>query len=88
MSDYLDFMNAEANSKRKTNIYHIFNKNTGDFLGKIKWHSSWRQYCFYPDEETHWARGCMQEVYNFIEHLMICKKNDALHALEETENKK
>ncbi len=87
MSDYLEFMDAELSSKRITKVYHIFNINTGDFLGKIRWHSTWRQYCFYPDEETHWARGCMQEVMDFIEHLMICRKNDAVHAVSEGDKK-
>jgi len=50
---------AKINKRnRKTDIYEIYHKNDGEgdylgngkyegtFLGYIKWHSPWRQYCF------------------------------------------
>lgn len=64
------------NPGKKTKIFNIFNKVTEDYLGIIKWNGSWRQYCFYPDSYTHWARGCLKEIYEFIEKLMEERKNE------------
>lgn len=60
--------------KPKTNIYAVYNKNSGSLLGIIKWFSSWRQYCFFPSEETIFSYGCMNEVIDFIQELMKERK--------------
>lgn len=69
--EYLDFDEDydEKSVMRKTKCFIILNKVTNDDLGQVKWNGAWRQYCFYPDPDTHWSRGCLKEVYDFIEKL-------------------
>lgn len=74
MKKYLDFLEIETALERKTKKFRIFNKFSGDDIGTIKWNGAWRQYCFYPDYETHWARGCLAEVQEFIYNLMAQRK--------------
>ena len=64
---YIRFHRIEQ--KEKTNVYAVYTKND-DQIGIIKWYSGWRQYCFFPDKETVWSKGCLQDINNFIYDLM------------------
>jgi hypothetical protein len=76
---YLEFLSAEFSSKRKTLIFHIFNKVTGEFIGKIKWSCGWRQYVSAIEtsvgEVMEFGAGCHREVADFIDKLMEERKN-------------
>jgi hypothetical protein len=61
---YIQFHVIEK--KPKTKVYGIYTLNTDDLIGTIKWHPSWRQYCFFPCSETVWSNGCLKDVENFI----------------------
>jgi len=61
-------------SKPKTDVYEIIEKKEESVLGIIKWYAPWRQYCFYPEGNTIWSKGCMQEVINFLILLKIKRK--------------
>ena len=39
-------------------------------LGRIQWYSKWRQYCFFPCEDTIFNRDCMNDIIFFINNLM------------------
>ena len=68
-STYLEIVLSER--KPKTNVYQILNKsNNSIILGEVKWYANWRQYCFFPMEETIFSRGCMQDINLFIYQLM------------------
>ena len=72
MKSYIDFeLIAE---KPKTSVFSIVSKRYGDELGIVKWYAPWRQYCFFPSEETIWNRGCLREVNEFIQKLMDERK--------------
>lgn len=85
MKKYLDFEELTNFLKKKTKTFAISSISTGDFLGVVKWNNGWRQYCFYPDSDTHWSNGCLQEVKDFIGKLMCArlKDHDAVHAKSE-----
>ena len=59
--------------KPKTNIYILVSRH-GDTLGEIRWWGSWRQYCFFPAEETVFSRGCLKDIQDFIESEMEKRK--------------
>ena len=69
-SKYVNF-NLVA-MKPKTNIYDIVSKSSYESLGEILWYAPWRQYCFIPtaEFETVWSKGCLKDVYDYIEILM------------------
>jgi hypothetical protein len=72
LKKYLDFQLLEK--KPKTAVYHVVSKSSGQSLGRIYWYGPWRQYIFEPESETIWSCGCMQEVMNFIQKLMLKRK--------------
>lgn len=39
-------------------------------LGVLKWYVSWRQYCFFPQPETVFNKGCLEDINHFITQLM------------------
>ncbi len=60
-------------------------KFLAQYLGEIKWNGAWRQYCFYPDNDTFWNSSCMQEIVNFcteitqVERSKWRKNPDKIH---------
>lgn len=54
---------------RKTSIYQIINIKHNYTIGQIKWNGSWRQYCFYPTNETVFSSGCIDTINNLIKQL-------------------
>jgi hypothetical protein len=73
---YINFVLLEK--KEKTSIYQIRNNNHGHQLGIIKWHSPWRQYCFWPYSGTVFNKGCLDNINHFIDQLMDERKNQKL----------
>lgn len=76
---YIRFHRIEK--KPKTSVYAVYTKND-DQIGTIKWYSPWRQYCFFPDENTVWSKGCLQDINNFIYDLMSQRKLREPEAVE------
>jgi len=58
--------------KAKTNVYSVTSKSDGEFLGRIYWYGSWRQYVF--DCSVVWSHGCLQQICDFLEKLMDKRK--------------
>lgn len=54
---------------KKTSIYDIIGKSNDDMLGYIKWHGSWRQYCFFPASNTFWSLGCLEDIKDYLKKL-------------------
>ena len=83
MKKYLEFMQVD-NPKKKTKLFHVFNKNTSEFLCEIRWDCGWRQYVTntftdFKDEKIAFTAGCHREVADFIDGLMEERKvNKAL----------
>jgi len=64
---YINFIKVA--DKPKTSVWHC-NSNSGDYIiGIVKWNPGWRQYCFFPENETVFSNGCMQDISNFIVEL-------------------
>lgn len=61
---YINFKLIEK--KPKTGIYRCCNNKSGEELGIIKWHNSWRQYCYFPTVQAVYSRGCLEDINNFL----------------------
>ena len=72
MSKYLEFKQVPYEGKTKR--FNIISKNSGDILGRISWYSPWRQYCFSPAFETIWNKDCLNDIQDFLQHLMDGRK--------------
>lgn len=71
---WINFQEFPPSSGRKLSIFSILTKQ-GISIGEVKWYGNWRQYCFFPDEDSIYDRKCMMEVINFINKLMEDRKN-------------
>jgi hypothetical protein len=67
---YLDFADLEAKG-RKTKHIAVINKHHQEIIGEIKWFGKWRQYCFYPYDETVWNIGCLEAIQETIKDLAL-----------------
>ena len=72
MSEFIEFKLIDE--KPKTSVFDIINIKSGLRLGIIKWYGPWRQYCFFPYEETIFNMDCMQYIIDFIKELMEKRK--------------
>jgi len=66
-SQYIEF--REIARKSRTVVYGVFSKRHGDKLGEIKWFGRWRQYVFFPTNETIWNLNCLVDVIIFLRKL-------------------
>jgi hypothetical protein len=68
MSKHLEFVQGD-NSGKKTKYFEVQSKFDSTDLGRIKWHSHWRQYIFEPCINTIWSYDCLKDLSLFIEEL-------------------
>ncbi len=71
-TEYLEFYLVER--KPKTNVYSVMSRRHGTNLGVVKWYPSWRQYAFFPSDETVFNAECLENVEAFLVHLMEERK--------------
>lgn len=45
-SPYIEIIQTGESTSGKTLIWEVRNKNTLEYLGRIKWHGAWRKYVF------------------------------------------
>lgn len=72
MSEFIEFKLIDE--KPKTSVFDVINIKSGDRLGIIKWYGPWRQYCFFPHEETIFNMDCMRYIIDYIQNLMEARK--------------
>ena len=74
-NDYKYITMIKAEDKPKTSVFAVMTKDQEVTLGIIKWYAPWRQYCFIPDDNTIYSKGCMTDINDFITRLMDMRKN-------------
>lgn len=67
MSKYLEFQLLEQ--KPKTKVIEVLSKEHESSLGIIKWFSRWRQYAFFPQNETVFNVECLNDIQSYIRGL-------------------
>lgn len=63
-AEYMVFISQPT--KGKTGRWDVHSRNSGHLLGVIKWWGAWRQYCFFPEPNCVFNRGCLEDINNFI----------------------
>ena len=61
----------------KTELWAVVSKRGGHFLGSLGWYARWRQYAFYPAENTVYSAGCLRDIASFIDVMMKARRNAA-----------
>lgn len=75
---YIDFKVIKPfihNTKRLTVTCAIISLSSGEQLGIIKWYGPWRQYCFYPNDDTLWNDGCLENVQSILKGLTFAQRH-------------
>ncbi len=68
---------CEESTKGKTFKYHLWNRvNQSIKLGEVKWNTSWRKYCFYPEGETVFDNQCLNTIVEFLDSLNDSKNKE------------
>jgi len=62
----------------RISVWRVENKKSKDFLGLIKWHPQWRQYCFIShgcnNYSIVYSQNCLRDIAEFIKKLMDERK--------------
>jgi hypothetical protein len=89
MYEFIHFQQAlpEAptpSKPRKTEVWYCCNNKSGAALGRISWHSPWRQYCFFPGLafSSLFSKGCLSDIADFIKNLMEERKREIEISIE------
>ncbi len=65
---HLSFRRKRKPKGKKTNIYVVEKDHEyGLRLGEVRWYGAFRQYCFYPEKDTMFSKGCLELVNNFLD---------------------
>ena len=75
-NDYKYITMIKTEDKPKTSVFDVYTKSGDDVLGEIKWYAQWRQYCFFPEDDCVFSKGCMNDINDFIAKLMNLRKQD------------
>jgi len=74
---HIEFVKMETCAK--TSVWECRHISSAVYLGEVKWHSPWRQYGFYTDENDGiiLSQSCLRDIANFIGQLMDARKDGA-----------
>ena len=71
---FFDVVEEPLIGSRKTHEYSVVNRH-GDYeIGRIAWYGEWRQFCFFPAEETVWSDGCLADVRDALAKIAAARK--------------
>jgi hypothetical protein len=81
--EYITIENVGSSPSGKTEVFWVRAKSNGAQLGTVKWHGPWRQYAFFPQPDTLYSAGCLNDVSSFIEDEMktAALTREARHAM-------
>jgi hypothetical protein len=74
---YLEFKLVKQGEK--TSVWDVMSKRHGFPLGTISWWGAWRQYAFFPYEQTGFNRDCTREITAFMDQQMKARKEGRKH---------
>jgi hypothetical protein len=73
---FLQFNLCIPETPRKTEIWEVYGRRNHALLGQVRWNYRWRQYCFFPANDTLFNRTCLESIAWF------CGERNHAHAAE------
>lgn len=74
-SQYLQFHDeGPVKPGAKTRKYTVYGRVNKLILGYIKWFPKWRQYTYYPNPDTVYNPGCLDDLAEYCEYLTSAHK--------------
>ena len=75
--EYVFMIEDELAKTPKTKNFAVYTQGEKcTYLGRIKWFFRWRQYCFFPENDCVFSKGCMNDINDFITKQMLINKTD------------
>ena len=65
MSKWIEFIEKEIPGNRKTKSWFIQNTQSKTVIGWIHWHTGFRKYSFYPEDNMVFDAGCLESIAGF-----------------------
>lgn len=65
----------KPNPGKKTAIINVTSTTKGIYLGQIRWYGAWRQYVFYPANDTLFNAKCMQDILSVVRGVSLRQRN-------------
>jgi len=66
---YISFV-EQTNPGKLTKIFYVMTKDGSTLLGMVKWETGWRKYVWYPQGDTLFDAGCLDDIRKFLNRLM------------------
>ena len=70
LSEFIAIHQDGESKSGKTKTFGVFNKKLRKILGRIKWHTGFRKYAFYPSYSTVFEKDCLLYIAEFLKVLM------------------
>lgn len=68
--EYINFVRLDS-KPLKTLVFSCRSKRAyGHELGIVKWYAPWRQYCYFPTNDTIYNGSCLEDIKYFMKQLM------------------
>jgi len=74
-NDYKYITMIKTKDLPRTAIFDVYTKSGDAVLGEIKFFPRWRQYCFFPEDDCVFSKGCMVDINDFIVQLEQIRRN-------------
>lgn len=65
MAKYVEFIETGLSDTGKTKRWDVVAKGDGFLLGVIKYFGRWKQYAFFPNENTVFEKTCLRDIAAF-----------------------
>jgi len=70
IAEYVRLLYHGPSDSGKTEVWSVVSQKTGDVdgdvLGQVKWFGRWRQYAFFPEGQTIYSKGCLDDIAKFV----------------------
>ena len=75
---YIRFQVAGFSESGKTQVWNVLMIRHGlEPLGEIRWFGRWRQYAFFPRDDTLYSPDCLHAIADHISKLMVDRRHPA-----------
>jgi hypothetical protein len=67
MSKWIKFVEKEIPGNKKTLSWYVENTKSGTVVGWVHWHTGFRKYSFYPEDNMVFDVGCLRAIADFCD---------------------
>jgi hypothetical protein len=76
MAKWIVFKELPKGKNRLTRLFVVLNTESQTPIGNIAWYGAFRQYSFFPKENTVFEKTCLKDISEFLQQLMDERKHE------------